>query len=187
MTMRQLSLLRPSPALVIACGALAVALGGTGYATVLQVPRNSVGTAQLKTSAVTSGKLASNAVTSAKVRNRSLLRVDFAPGQLAAGPTGPAGPAGAAGPAGPPGLSAVERVETTSVMNSTPSRTAFVACPAGKRLLGGGARLNPTLPQVALQTSFPDNDNVYRAAAREVNATGSTWSLTVFAICGTTS
>ena len=89
--MRQLLLLRPSPALVIACGALAVALGGTGYATVLQVPRNSVGTAQLKTSAVTSGKLASNAVTSLKVRNRSLLRVDFAPGQLAAGPTGPAG------------------------------------------------------------------------------------------------
>jgi len=187
--MRQLLLLRPSPALVIACGALAVALGGTGYATVLQVPRNSVGTAQLKTSAVTSGKLASNAVTSLKVRNRSLLRVDFAPGQLAAGPTGPAGPAGAVGPAGPPGLSAVERVEATSVNNSTPSRTAAIACPAGKRLLGGGARLNPTppLPQVGLQQSFPDNDNVYRAAAREIVATGTNWSLTVFAICATTS
>jgi hypothetical protein len=49
--------------------------------------------------------------------------------------------------------------------------------------------VNPTppLPQVAIQQSFPDNDNVYRAAAREVNATASAWSLTVFAICGTTS
>ena len=44
---------RPSPALVISCVALAIALGGTSYATVLQVPRNSVGPAQLKTAAVT--------------------------------------------------------------------------------------------------------------------------------------
>ena len=181
--MRKISFGRPSPALVISCVALGVALGGTSYATVLQIPKNSVGTPQLKNSAVTS----------AKVKNRSLLRADFAAGQVPAGPTGPAGPAGPAGPGGPagpagaPGVSAVERVETTSVTNSTPSRSAFIPCPAGKRLLGGGARLNPTLPQVALQDSYPDNDNVYRAAAREVNATGSTWSLTVFAVCATTS
>ncbi len=110
--MRGISLKRPSPALVIACVALGIALGGTGYATVLQVPKNSVGTAQLKSSAVTNGKLAPNAVTSAKVRNRSLLRADFAAGQLPAGPAGPTGPAG---PAGPPGVSGIERVESTSV------------------------------------------------------------------------
>ncbi len=60
---------RPSPAFVIACLALLVALGGTSYATVLQVPRNSVGAPQLKTAAVTSKKIAANAVTSAKVQN----------------------------------------------------------------------------------------------------------------------
>lgn len=98
---------RPSPAMVVACAALLVALGGTSYAAVLQVPRNSVGTAQLK----------SNAVTSAKVKNGSLLSGDFKPGQIpagpagTAGPTGPAGPAGTAGPAGPAGPSdAVARV-----------------------------------------------------------------------------
>ena len=185
--MRKLLLRRPSPALVIACLALGAALGGTGYATVLQVPRNSVGPAQLKASAVTTGKLAPNAVTSAKVRNRSLLRVDFAAGQLRAGPAGPPGPAGPAGPAGPPGLSGVERVETTSASNSVPSKTAFIACPTGKRLLGGGARLNPVLAQVALQQSYPDNDNVYRASAREIVGTLGNWSLTVFAVCANAS
>src|SRR5262245_10100379 len=132
----KLSVRRPSPALVISCLALAFALGGTGYATVLQVPRNSVGTAQLKNSAVTS----------AKVKNRSLLRADFAAGQLPAGPRGPAGPAGPvgpAGPAGPAGLSGVERVDTTSSNDSTTTKTQATVCPTGKRLIGGGVRLNP--------------------------------------------
>jgi hypothetical protein len=175
---------RPSPALVIACIALGAALGGTGYATVLQVPRNSVGAAQLKTAAVTNKKIAANAVTSAKVKNGSLVRGDFRSGSLPAGPTGPAGPAG---PAGPPGLSGLERVESTSAINTIVTKTQTTACPAGKKLLGGGARLNPVLAQVAIQTSFPDNDNIYRATAREIVNTGATWSLTVFAVCANAS
>jgi len=47
--------------------------------------------------------------------------------------------------------------------------------------------LNPILAQVAIQTSFPDNDNVYRATAREVVTTGANWSLTVFAVCAAAS
>jgi hypothetical protein len=83
-----------SPATVIAGFALFVALGGTSVAAVtLVLPRNSVGTAQLK----------SNAVNSAKVKNASLLKADFAAGQLPAGPAGPAGAPGPAGSAGPPG------------------------------------------------------------------------------------
>jgi len=77
---------RPSPALAVAAVALFVALGGTSIAAVTAaLPRNSVGTIQLK----------QNAVTSAKVRNGSLLRADFRRGQI------PAGPRGAQGPAGP--------------------------------------------------------------------------------------
>jgi len=84
--------------------ALFVALTGTAVATVSQlVPRNSVGTPQLRNNAVATPKIRNNAVTSAKVRNRSLLAVDFAPGQIPQGPAGPAGPTGAAGPAGPQG------------------------------------------------------------------------------------
>jgi hypothetical protein len=84
--------------------ALFMAMSGTAYAATL--PRNSVGTAQLK----------ANAVTSAKVKNGSLRLADFARGQLppslagpkgdpgAAGPAGAPGAQGAPGPAGPPGL-----------------------------------------------------------------------------------
>jgi len=93
--------------MVVACLALLVALGGTSVAAVSQlVPRNSVGTAQLRNNAVATAKVRNNAITSAKVRNRSLLAADFAVAQIPAGPagpTGPAGAAGAAGPAGPPG------------------------------------------------------------------------------------
>lgn len=182
--MRRILRRRPSPALVIACLALGIALGGTSYATVLQVPRNSVGAPQLKNRAVTTRKLAPSAVTSAKVRNGTLVRADFARGAL---PVGPAGPTGPAGPAGPSGLSGVERVETTSLSNSASPKTAQMACPAGKRLIGGGARLNNAPMVVALQQSFPDNDNIYRAVGREVSATNAAWSLTVFAICATAS
>ncbi len=83
---------RPKPATVIACLALSVALGGTGYAAIV-LPANSVGTAQLKNSAVNT----------LKVKNGSLLKADFKAGQIPAGAAGPAGPAGAAGPAGPAG------------------------------------------------------------------------------------
>jgi hypothetical protein len=47
---------RPSPALVIASLALFVSLGGVGYAAVT-IPNNSVGSSQLKNSAVTNSKL----------------------------------------------------------------------------------------------------------------------------------
>ena len=73
---------RPSPAIVIACVALLLALGGVSYAATA-LPRNSVGTAQLKNNSVTSGK----------VKNHSLLRADFKGGQIPAGPAGAAGTA----------------------------------------------------------------------------------------------
>jgi hypothetical protein len=114
---------RPSPAMIVACLALLVALGGTSVAAVSQLARNSVGTPQLRNSAVTNPKIRNNAVNSAKVAPRSLLRSDFAAGQLPAGPVGPqgpAGPAGAAGPAGPAGA-----------ISAVTVRTAFATVPAG--------------------------------------------------------
>jgi len=94
---------RPSAAMVVACVALLVALGGTSVAAVSQLARNSVGTPQLRNNAVTTPKIRNNAITTLKVRNRSLRAIDFAAGQIPQGPPGPQGAAGAAGAAGPAG------------------------------------------------------------------------------------
>jgi hypothetical protein len=75
--MRRIARRRPSPALVIACIALAIALGGTSYAAVNLAP-GSVGNKQLKR----------NAVTSLKVKDHSLFARDFKAGQLPRGARG---------------------------------------------------------------------------------------------------
>jgi hypothetical protein len=76
--MRKPVLRRPSPALVVACAALLVALGGTSIAAVTAVPNNSVGTAQLKNNAVTAAKIASNAVTGAKINANAVAAAKIA-------------------------------------------------------------------------------------------------------------
>ena len=101
--MRGIAHNRPSPAMVVASIALAVALGGTSYAAV-NLPRHSVGTWQLKRNAVGMLQLKKNAVVTAKVKNRSLLALDFKKGQLPAGPAGAKGDKGETGATGPPGI-----------------------------------------------------------------------------------
>ena len=66
--------------MAVAVVALFVAMGGVGYAA-LKLPKNSVGSKQLK----------ANAVTSAKVKNTSLLPGDFKAGQFPAGAQGAKG------------------------------------------------------------------------------------------------
>ena len=61
----------PSPAFVISLIALFVALGGTGYAAI-HLPKNSVGTKQLKKNAVTGVKIKNGAVTAAKINASGL-------------------------------------------------------------------------------------------------------------------
>jgi hypothetical protein len=84
--MRQILRNRPSPSMVVALIALAVALGGTGYAAV-SLPKNSVGTKQLKRSAVTGAKVKASAITGAKVKNDSLTQSDVLESSLAKVPS----------------------------------------------------------------------------------------------------
>ncbi len=69
--MEHLRRITPSPAMVVACIALTVALGGTSYAAI-KLPKNSVGTKQLKKNAVTSPKVKNNAITGADVNEGTL-------------------------------------------------------------------------------------------------------------------
>ena len=137
--MRRITSYRPSPAMVVAFIALLLALGSGAYAQ-LRIPRNSVGTAQLR----------ANAVTSPKVKPRSLLASDFRRGQLPRGPQGPAGPAGPAGargatgergPTGPAGPAGAAGATNVAVFTATGTGTATVLCPTGQRATGGGATL----------------------------------------------
>jgi len=68
---------RPSPAMIVACLALAVTLTGTSYAA-SRLPANSVGTKQLKKNAVTSAKVKKDALTGADVREGTLGQVPSA-------------------------------------------------------------------------------------------------------------
>jgi hypothetical protein len=133
--MRRFRRLRPTPAMMVACIALLVALAGTSVAAVTVVlPRNSVGPLQLR----------ANSVSTFKVQNRSLRAIDFALGQIPKGPRGASGPAGVPGPVGPtgpagaagaagvaaPGYVAEVLSQTSSSATAT-SSTSYVTLPNG--------------------------------------------------------
>jgi len=155
--------------MVVACAALLVALSGTGMAAATQLARNSVGTPQLKDGAVANAKVKNNAINSAKVAARSLLRSDFAPGQLPAGPVGPqgpAGPTGAAGPAGPAGVVGTVTVRQASVDvpgsasdDPTPNtlwttRTVNVNCNSNERAMSAGTGWSADADNLELATVY---------------------------------
>ena len=149
---------RPSPALVVACLALLVALSGTSYATVLNIPRNSVGTLELKRNAVKPAKLAPNAVRTAHVLNGSLLAADFKPGQV---PSGPKGDKGEKGDTGAPGMSGHEMITSADVNvpvgngDYFTGRPVTAQCPGGKLAVGGGYYLNSIHNGVVVSHSRP--------------------------------
>jgi hypothetical protein len=112
--------------MVVACIALIVALGGTGYAAIT-LPRNSVGTKQLRPNAVTSGK----------VRNGSLTARDFRTSSLPRGPRGAQGPKGDSAPGAVPRVAFASRDPVapaggTSInVGATPVDLIGLGTPAG--------------------------------------------------------
>jgi hypothetical protein len=151
--MRRTLLRRPSPAMIVACAALAVALGGTSYATVSErLARNSVGTLQLRNNAVTPAKIRDNAVTSAKVRDFSLRLWDFKRGDIPKGPAGPAGPAGVVG-------DMVARDASTTVPGNIANglyvtRAIQRRCDPGERAIAGGSSWSSDVNEEELITVY---------------------------------
>ena len=194
---------RPSPAMVVACLALLVALGGTGMAAATQVARNSVGTPQLKDGAVSNAKIRNNAVNSTKVAARSLLRSDFAPGQLPAGPVGPqgpAGPAGAAGAAGPAGVigAITDRTASVVVDGGTGENGAYNSsrvtslCSGNERAISGGTDWSTDASGRELMTGELEplknpQGQVIGFLAVGLNDSGTSSTFTVHALCYTPS
>jgi hypothetical protein len=145
---------------VASLSALVFAMGGTGYA--LSIPKNSVGSTQIKSSAVKNSDLGANAVTSAKVKNGALQAVDFAANQLPRGATGATGASGPAGPAGPQGAQGApgtigtataqfEQAPADLANGANQSYSAF--CPAGQQAIAGGGRGDDTLSEETILTN----------------------------------
>jgi hypothetical protein len=115
--------------MVVACLALGISLGGTGYAAT-QLPDKSVGREQLRNGAVgnlnirdgavTAGKIRSDAVTGAKIRNGSVAARDLARGLIPAPQT--------------------SQLRQTSGAPVAPGAVGAVSaqCSPGERATGGG-------------------------------------------------
>ena len=117
---------------VLALPALFSALGGTSCAA-LTLPKNSVGTRQIKPRAVTLSKLSTSA--------RKSLKGHTGP----AGHTGPVGPVGPTGRTGDTGMTGargpvnvVMRIGTSTAVGANASATASADCDAGEMATGGG-------------------------------------------------
>jgi hypothetical protein len=113
---------RPSPATVVACLALFVALGGTSFAAATVIAGKDV-----KNGSLTGKDVKNSSLTGTDVKNKSLTPSDF--NGSVQGPTGPQGPKGDTGPQGPKGDTGT--VDTSSFFTKTESDGRFLAI-AGK-------------------------------------------------------
>lgn len=111
---------RVTPALVIATLALVVALGGTGYAA-LSIPRNSVGTSQLRNGSVTNAKIVPGAGVTI-VYTRATTNVVVAPDSEGGGdatcPKGTYAIGGGVGTNDVPGVAVTETLPFNATTNS---------------------------------------------------------------------
>jgi hypothetical protein len=179
----------PSPAMMIACIALFVALAGSSTAVVNALQRNSVGTLQIRNGAVKTPDLANGAVTSLKVRNGSLQAVDFAAGQL------PKGEKGEKGDKGDPGaIGAITvRTQEVSVPGGVNQNGAYdtVAveqkCAADEKAISAGTGWSTDADDQELWTSYirplMDGTNVVGFRARGGNDTATARTFTLYVLC----
>jgi hypothetical protein len=183
----------PSPAMVVACLALMLALTGTAVASSLitgaSIKDNTVSSLDVTNGSLKGVDVKDNSLGSVDIQNGSLRTVDFAPGQLSSGPPGPPGQQGAPGQQGPPGnpgapgLSGLELVTANSLTDSSNAKLATVSCPAGKKVVGGGAHIWDAGSFAALGESYPVNATSWRATAYEVNPTALNWHISAYALC----
>jgi hypothetical protein len=190
--MRPFRLHRPSPALVVACIALIVALSGTGYAAVV-LPRGSVGTVQLKNGAVNSSKVKDSSLTLLDVApaERAKLKGDAgaagAKGDTGAkGDKGDKGDKGATGDKGAPGAPGVSGYVLVEKKASTTNKflAVQVNCPSGTKPLGGGGGTPTPGAGVSVRNSFPvGGTQPGWLVVAEAKTPGTGWSYEVDAVC----
>lgn len=134
------------------------------------VPRNSVGTQQLRNGAVTGPKLAANAVTTAKVRDGSLLASDFKAGQL---PKGEKGDKGERGEPGPSDAFSIAKKGPVGFRNEAVTVATLPIPQAGKYVVSGKLWLFDLVPspaQVACRLSAGGTEDFARVSFTGLDA-----------------
>jgi hypothetical protein len=126
---------------VVSCLALFVALGGSAYAAT-QLPKNSVGTKQLKDGAVTEAKLAKGVIGMAGAN----------------GERGPEGRQGPAGPQGIPGAAGAPGATHVVVRHGFGDNRGVAECAPGEVATGGGEELHSEEEGVEVFDSRPVQD-----------------------------
>ena len=180
---------RPSAAMVVACVALVIALGGTSYAAI-SLPANSVGTKQIKDRAVTKKKISARTIASLRgARGARGLAGPAGP----AGAGGAAGPAGAAGAVGPPGPVALAYIDSGPSLLAGAQSTEQAYCPLGWSATGGGAIASSKAAGVTINSSdqlgFPhvplDPGSGWQVSMSNATATDTTFYVDVICAVAT--
>jgi hypothetical protein len=190
---------RPSPALVISCIALFLAL--TGSALAVGIAKNSVRSAQivdgsvrnidLRDNAVNAPKIAANSVGSEEIAENAVESPEVAQDALTAGDLGAASVASSevadqsltASDLGPDSVAASEFGGVTVRTNSATvakgaAGSVSVSCSPGEQVLGGGGQ--PNHFGTEMTSSRPSGNGwLYQAQ----NNTGGEETLTAFALC----
>jgi hypothetical protein len=130
---------------------------------------NAVGASKVKSGAITEAKLGKEAVGTTKIKYESINASKISASlydQL---------------------VRNVSYVNAETANNSEDAKTVTAFCPSGKEAIGGGARVNGELKQVAVTGSNPyatgSSRTGWSAYARESEETASSWSLTAFVVC----
>jgi hypothetical protein len=182
-----MSRLRPSPGLVVACIALIVALGGTGYAA-LKLPANSVGAKQLKKGAVVRAKIKNGAVDASKLAPNSVGGASINESALGIVPAASnATHAGAAA-----ALDKITYKSADATIPVAPSSTEIsfttldVNCDAGQHPLGAGIREGDLVNELILDAQVSPAGYEFRIANFDTAAahsfTGTVTCITATAI-----
>jgi hypothetical protein len=190
---------RPSPALVISCLALFLALTGSAFAVGIaknsvrsaQIVDGSVRTLDLRDSAVNAPKIAANAVGAEEIAENAVESPEVAQDALTAQDLGAASVTSSevadqsltAGDLGPDSVVSSELGTVILRTNAAPiakgaNGSVSVACAAGEQVLSGGGQ--PSLFGIEMTSSRPSGDGwLYQAR----NNTGNDGTITAFALC----
>lgn len=199
-------------ALFVALSGAAVAATSLGKKSVKSqhLANGAVTTAKLRNGAVTTPKLRNKAVTGAKIADATIGSGQLANGSVRAGQLGGqvvtepkikngavsesklASGAVTSGKLASSFLAQLVRnvtyVNAESASNEEIAKSATATCPSGKQAIGGGARVNGELKDVAVTGSNPfvsgSSRTGWSAFARDVDGVGvGAWSIEAFAVC----